>query len=469
MNLPQALPEFEALLHYLKHDKSCDLTSYKRSTLVRRFQVRMQNINIGSYQDYLKYLHSHNDEWMALLDTVLINVTTFFRDRDAWEYLANDIIPKIIASKSAEEPIRVWSAGCASGQEVYSLVMLFASALGIDDCLARVQFYATDVDQAAVRQARIGTYSTKEIIGIPPDWLEKYFEKTENGYVFERKLRSLIVFGHHNLAENAPMSKIDLLSCRNVLIYFDVEAQAAILARFHFALKRNGFLFLGQSEMLINRKAIFTPVNLSHRVFAKGLDLDLQDHLRINPTSSHKQAVEPMTIKNYICQFAFETNLFAQLAIDSKGCLLMANKQANVLFGLTYEHQGSSIQELEPGLLVNFSSLLQRVYWKRQPVTLRNIIWATKTNTKYFDIEIAPVFKSHRDLIAINLTFIDITDKQQQQDQLKSASSQLAKLRAMLGQAEAAATSTHAQLESTQKELESLKQEMQLIERDLHI
>ena len=438
MNLPQALPELSALLYYLKQNCGCDLTGYKRSTLLRRFQVRMQSININSYQDYLKYLHSHDDEWIALLDTVLINVTDFFRDRDAWDYLANDIIPKIIASKSADEPIRVWSAGCASGQEVYSLVMLFASALGVDNCLARVQFYATDVDEAAVRQARLGTYSTREIIGIGADWLEKYFEKTEHGYVFDRKLRSKIVFGHHNLAENAPMSKIDLLSCRNVLIYFDDEAKAAILARFHFALKRNSFLFLGMSEMLVNRRAIFTPVNLNHRVFAKGLDLNLEDHLRINPKSIDKQAIELQTTKDYIWQTTFEASPFAQLAIDSKGGLLMANKEANVLFGLTLDHQGSPIQELEVGRLVNFSSLLQRVYWNRQPVTLRNIAWATETATKYFDIAIAPIFKQHRDLIGINLTFINITDKQQQQEQLKSTFSELAKLRATLRQSLAA-------------------------------
>ncbi|HEY9779776.1 MAG TPA: PAS domain S-box protein, partial [Leptolyngbyaceae cyanobacterium] len=226
--------------------------------------------------------------------------------------------------------------------------------------------------------------------------------------------------------------------------------------------------FLGMSEMLVNRRAIFTPVNLNHRVFAKGLDLNLEDHLRINPKSIDKQAIELQTSKDYIWQTTFEASPFAQLAIDSKGGLLMANKEANVLFGLTLDHQGSPIQELEIGRLVNFSSLLQRVYWNRQPVTLRNTAWATETGTKYFDIAIAPIFKQHRDLIAINLTFINITDKQQQQEQLKSTFSELAKLRATLRQSLAALDSTQAELECTQLELKSLKQEMQFIEGDLH-
>ncbi len=421
MNLPQAEQEFEALLGYLKHHQGYDLTSYKRSTLRRRFAHRMQSININSYQDYLQYLQSHTDEWLALLDDVLINVTSFFRDRDAWNYLASDIIPKIIASKQPDEIIRVWSAGCASGQEVYSLVILLAEALGINEYLQRVQLFATDVDEAAVEQARLATYSTSEVVGIPVDWLEKYFEKTEQGYVFHRKLRTKIVFGYHNLAEDAPMSKIDLLTCRNVLIYFSVEAQKAILVRFHFALKRNGFLLLGKSEMLSNRRAIFTPVNMNHRVYAKGLELALEDHLRINPKSSNKQVIDSPKTEIHIWQTAFEASPFAQLAIDSKGCLLIANQQANILFGLTLEAQGRPLQELEPGRLLNPSSLLRQVYCNRHPVMLRNIAWATETNTKYFDIAIAPTFKQNRNLIAVNLTFIDITGNQQLEEKLINA------------------------------------------------
>jgi two-component system CheB/CheR fusion protein len=275
MNLPQGDREFEALLDYLKHNRGCDLTGYKRSTLVRRFRHRMQSINVSSYQDYLQYLQSHSEEWMALLDTILINFTYFFRDRDAWGYLANEIIPKIIASKQPDEPIRIWSAGCASGQEVYSLLILFAEALGIESCLQRVQFYATDVDEAALKQARLAAYCSNQVTELPPNLLEKYFKQTDQGYVFHPQLRRIIIFARHNLAEDAPMSKIDLLTCRNALMYFNPETQATILARFHFALKNTGFLFLGKAETLTShRRQIFTPVNLKHRVYAKGLNLE---------------------------------------------------------------------------------------------------------------------------------------------------------------------------------------------------
>lgn len=406
MSLPQAVPEFEALLEYLKYNCGCDLTGYKRSTLVRRLGQRMQSININSYQDYLQYLQSHDQEWMALLDTVLINVTSFFRDRDAWDYLASNIIPKIIASVQPDEPIRVWSAGCASGQEVYSLLMLFAEALGIEACLQRVQFYATDVDEAAIQQARQATYDSKAVASIPPDLLEKYFEPTPGGYVFDRQLRPNFVFGHHNLVEDAPMSKIDLLTCRNVLIYFTPETQASILVRFHFALKNTGFLFLGKSEALITHRQIFTPISLKHHVYTKGLNLDLNDHLLINPKSK-KQALDATTHQVRIWQTAYETSFFAQLAVDYNGYLVSANERANLLFGLTLEDYHRPFEELELGKLVSSYVSLKKFYCSSRRITLKNIKWSGSKDTSYFDIYIVPVFRQKQHSLGVNLTFID--------------------------------------------------------------
>lgn len=284
----EANQEFEALLDYLKHNQKCDLTGYKRSSLIRRFQHRMQSINIDSYQSYLQHLQTYSEEDLALLDNVLINVTSFFRDRDAWEYLATAIVPKIIANKQPNEPIRVWSAGCSTGQEVYSLLILLAEALGIESCLQQVRCFATDADEAALWQARQGIFSELEVASIPANLREKYFEQTEKGYVFHSKLRSKVIFAHHDLIQDAPMSKQDLLMCRNVMIYFNLKAQTAILARFHFALKNTGFVFLGKTEAIIKRRQIFTPISLKHRIYVKGLKLELDDLLLINPQSRKK-------------------------------------------------------------------------------------------------------------------------------------------------------------------------------------
>lgn len=466
--MSEANREFEALLDYLKHSRGCDLTGYKHSTLMRRFAHRMQEIKIDSYPDYLHYLQSHAEEWIALLDTVLINVTSFFRDRDAWDYLAKEIIPKIIASKEPDEQIRVWSAACASGQEAYSLIILFAEALGIESCKQRVRFYATDLDEDALGKARQGIYQPTDVTEIPADLLEKYFEQTEQGYVFDAKLRRAIIFGHHNLAENAPMPKIDLLVCRNALMYFNADTQTTILVRFHFALKNNGFLFLGKAETLMAQRPIFTPVNLKHRIFAKGLKLGLNEHLQISPRTRKKQAIAPLETYASIRKTAFETSPFAQLAIDSNSCLIVANERANALFGLTLNDLGRPLRSLNPGQLLGLGTSINQLNSDRRPVTLKNVERNTLNGTTYFDIFITPVFSSDGYLLGMNLTFTDITGNKQLDRKLERANLDLAKVSETLEETKAALDTTRAQLESTQQELETVHQEMQFIDPSVY-
>lgn len=282
---------FEALLDYLKHSNLYDLTGYKRSSLMRRFQHRMRSINIDSYQQYLEYLQTHGNEYLSLLDDVLINLTGFFRDLNAWGYLAAEVVPKIIASKQPDEPIRIWSAGCASGQESYSLLIVLAEALGLEACLQRVKCFATDADKAAIWQARQGIYSELEVASVPTHLRTKYFKQTEKGFIFHSQLRQRVVFAEHNLLQDAPISKLDLLLCRNVMIYFNVQTQLAVLTRFHFALKDTGFLFLGKAEALINRRQIFQPISLRHRIYAKNASLELNEMLLIKPQFRKKSAI----------------------------------------------------------------------------------------------------------------------------------------------------------------------------------
>jgi two-component system, chemotaxis family, CheB/CheR fusion protein len=408
--------EFEAILDYLRRHQECDLTGYKRSTLMRRFRHRMQTINIDSYQSYLTYLENHPDEYRGLLNDVLINFTSFFRDREAWDYLAIDIIPRILAGKQSNDTIRVWSAGCATGQEIYSLLILLAEALGIEACLERVQCYATDADEIVLKQARQATYTDVDMIGISPDWCSKYFEHTEKGDVFHPALRRRVIFGHHDLIKDAPMSKIDLLICRNVLIYFQLEAQTTILVRFHFALKNTGFMFLGKSEALTSRRQIFTPVNLKQRVYAKGIDLDLEDHLSITSKSREKwldkglrnsEKIDIAANRSYFWQTVFETNPVAQCAVDPQGCLISANEQANLLFDLTPEDHNRSFQDLEPGKILVAQVSVKFVYRHHCPVKFRNIQWVTPQATKHFDVTIAPIISPTRQLLGIIVTFLD--------------------------------------------------------------
>src|SRR5690349_6236125 len=262
-------PNFEALLIYLKESRGFDFTGYKRSSLMRRVNRRMGQIDITDYQDYLDYLQVHPDEFTALFNTILINVTGFFRDSDAWDYLRAEVLESIIASKPVDSPIRVWSAGCASGEEAYSLAMSLAEVLGADAFRDRVKIYATDVDEEQLNEARQATYGERQMQAVPPELVERYFEPTGSRFVFRKDLRGSVIFGRNDLVQDAPISRIDLLTCRNALIYFNAETQARILSRFHFALADGGVLFLGKAEMLLSHSSLFTPVDLKRRLFRR--------------------------------------------------------------------------------------------------------------------------------------------------------------------------------------------------------
>ena len=271
---------FETLLNYLRQKHRFDFTSYKRESLMRRISNRMQQLSITGFSKYNDYLEADCEEFVKLFNIIENNFTYFFRDIADWNYLSNQIIPQIIASKSSEEPIRTWSAGCSSGQETYTLAIILAELLGLEQFRQRVRIYGTDIDEEALNQAREGSYRSHEVTNVPGSLLNKYFERDDDRYVFRRDLRRSIFFRSHNMIQDPPIPQIDLLLCRNTLIYFNLEAQTKVLMRFHFSLKDKGFLFLGKSEMVANVD-LFSSVNLYHRVFAKVPGGHLNPHLLV--------------------------------------------------------------------------------------------------------------------------------------------------------------------------------------------
>lgn len=260
--------ELEELVDYLKQSHSFDFTGYKRSSLMRRLSKRMQQVGIKGYRDYINYIKVQPQEFTHLFNTVLINHTSFFRDRLVWDYLTQQVIPQIVASKEPNAAIRVWSAGCASGEEAYTLAIVLAEVLG-EKQFRRVQIYATDIDEDALNQARLGTYTTAKVTGIPPTLLKKYFNCTADSYSFRQDLRGSVLFGRHNLIDAAPMLGIDLIVCRNVLMYYNPEAQRKILSRLHDALCDNSFLLLGQVERISPKTQSFTQVDSNQRIYQK--------------------------------------------------------------------------------------------------------------------------------------------------------------------------------------------------------
>jgi two-component system CheB/CheR fusion protein len=262
-------PGLEALLEYLKRSRGFDFTGYKRTSLARRIRKRMEAVRLESYGDYLDYLEANVREFDQLFDTILINVTAFFRDTDTWKFVGEEVIPRLLAQKEPREPIRVWSAACATGEEAYTLAILFAEALGSEGLRERVKIYATDVDESALIAARHAAYPEKALEELPPELVEKYFERADARFSFRKDLRRSVVFGRNNLVQDAPISRVDFLSCRNTLMYFDAPSQARILSRFYFALNDRGYLLLGKAETMLGHANMFTSLDLKRRVFQK--------------------------------------------------------------------------------------------------------------------------------------------------------------------------------------------------------
>jgi len=266
---PEVDPEFEDLLQYLKESRGFDFSGYKRASLMRRVRKRMEALHVESFGAYLDFLQVDQDEFAYLFDVILINVTAFFRDPPIWEYVAESLIPTLLSSRLGDGPIRSWCAGAASGEEAYTVAMLLAEALGTEQFVRRVKVYATDVDDDALQRGRAASYSARDVEAVPPPLLERYFDVVDSSYVFDKDLRRCVIFGRHDLVQDAPISKIDLLVCRNTLMYFNAETQAKVMSRLHFALNEGAFLVLGKAEMLFTYVRLFEPVDMKHRQLRK--------------------------------------------------------------------------------------------------------------------------------------------------------------------------------------------------------
>jgi len=195
-------------------------------------------------------------------------LTGFFPDGAAWDFIRGEIVPRLV-EESETRDIRIWSTGCASGEEAYSLALCFAEAMPNDGFRDRLKIYATDVDEEALTDARHGIYAAAKLDNVPNDLRERYLERIDQRYLVKRDLRRSVVFGRHDVVRDPPISRIDLLTSRNTLMDFTPEAQSQILANFHFALREQGYLYLGTAELMPGRPSLFTPIDLERRVFQK--------------------------------------------------------------------------------------------------------------------------------------------------------------------------------------------------------
>ncbi|MEW6150237.1 MAG: CheR family methyltransferase, partial [Pseudomonadota bacterium] len=276
-----------------------DFHGYKQNTFLRRVQRRMQVVRIDDIAAYADFLRNDNDEAQHLFNDLLIGVTEFFRDKREFEVLEDQIIPKIFEGKGAGQQVRVWVLGCATGEEAYSIAILLREHMARMDSVPQVQVFATDIDGRALATARVGRYRTNIEADMTGERLTRWFVREGDTYSVVKELREMCIFSQHNVIKDAPFSRLDLVSCRNLLIYLNAEFQNRVIPLFHFALLPERYLFLGNSENVTRHPKLFAPVDRRARIFKK-----LETGTRLPPefpitTAAGRVPVEVPAIRSF--------------------------------------------------------------------------------------------------------------------------------------------------------------------------
>ena len=248
-----------------------DFSNYKRPTLLRRIERRISVRNLPDLPAYAAYLLQQPQEAEALLKDLLISVTNFFRDPAVFTSLEQTVLPAILEKKKAEDTVRIWVAGCATGEEAYSLAMLAAEQTQGRPDAPKIQIFATDIDEDAINQAREGLYTLNDAADVSPERLSRFFIQEGDRYRISREIREMVLFARHNVLKDPPFSRMDLVTCRNLLIYFNHTAQERALETFHFALQQGGYLLLGLSETTDSTKDLYATVSREHHLYQSRL------------------------------------------------------------------------------------------------------------------------------------------------------------------------------------------------------
>jgi two-component system, chemotaxis family, CheB/CheR fusion protein len=456
---PGSDEDFEELLSYLLRERGLDVTGYKRPTLRRRVARRLQDVGLTSYGAYRDLLEAEPREVEALLDTILINVTDFFRDDDVWDILRRRLIPSVLEAVDGDASIRVWSAGCATGQEPYSLALLFAEQLGVDAMRQRVKIYGTDIDEAALEIARRAEYSDRQVESVPYDLRERYFERrTTQGqerYTLSPELRRCVIFGRHNLVSDAPISRVDLLLCRNTLMYFNSVFQQEVVNRLHFSLRPHGYLVLGKVEMLLGYRSLFDTDETAARIFTKR-----QTRLPAAGSTGAFGRFRPDAEREF-APVAFEVTAVAQVVVSADGTMVTANRTARNLFSLHAEQFGQPFQDAELSYRpIELRSRLEAVLTAGDRVEIKDVELRSDSEVRYLDVELAPL-QAIDEPPGVLISFVDVTRHHHLQEQLQEAHHDLETAYEEVQSTNEELETTNEELQSTNEELETTNEELQ--------
>ena len=473
----------EKIVILLRDQTGNDFSLYKKSTLYRRIERRMGIHQIDSIATYVRYLQANPQELDLLFQELLIGVTNFFRDPAAWEKLQSEVMPRLLADHPVKGVLRAWSAGCSTGEEAFSLAIIFKEALERINHKAPItlQIFATDLDRDAINKARQGFFPLNIAADVSVERLNRFFVKEETGYRIRKEIREMVTFAVQNVISDAPFTRLDILICRNLLIYLDVDTQKKLLPLFRYSLKPGGVLFLGSAETLSTSSELFTPIDGKLRLFKCDKSAGHQDYISL-PSSFFPVMPEiykePSLVKSDNLQALAERLLLQKFSptavlVNDKGDIVYTSARTGKYLEPAVGKANLNIFAMaRDGLRRDLYSAFQRALDQTGPVIQRNLVVGTNGGKQTFDLIIQKLEEPElRKMVMVIFKDVDAStspaSKRRSSKSVPAENVRIAELELDLQKTREDLQASYEEMQTSQEELKASNEELQSINEEL--
>ncbi len=477
----QALSSLKKIIILLRTHTGHDFSLYKKNTIYRRIERRMGIHEIEKISTYVHYLQENPQEIELLFKELLIGVTSFFRDPDAWEVLRKEGIPSILASRPSGSVIRAWVTGCSTGEEAYSLAIVFREVVKKMKPSGnfKLQIFATDIDKNSIEKARTGIYPHNITSDVSANRISQYFEKDDLGYRITRAIREAIVFAPHNVIMDPPFSKVDILVCRNLLIYMEQELQKKLIPLFHYCLNPGGILFLGNAETVVFCSQLFQTIDSKARLFRHIYQADRPEHIDFPESFTHSlhdisnipaTQSKPMTSDlnlNTICdKLLLQYYTPAAVLTNENGDILYISGRTGTYLEPAAGKANLNIFAMaREGICYELNILVRNVLREKGEISKKEVVVGTNGGTKIVDLTVRLIEKPDFPKNMVMIVFTDVTrniPEASGQDPVANVhDSRLASLTEELQNAKVEISTIREEMQTSEEELKSTNEEMQ--------
>ena len=475
-----ASESLQKIFQLLRSGTGHDFSFYKRNTLCRRIERRMSVHQIERLPDYVSYLERTPQEVTTLFKELLIGVTNFFRDSQAFESLNRCLMAEVLANKSKDDAVRVWVPGCSSGEEVYSIAIILRECMDKLKKDFRVQIFGTDIDGDAIDMARAGLYPASIVADVTPERLKRFFVAEEGAFRIKKEIREMVVFAIQDVLKDAPFTKLDLLSCRNLLIYLDVELQKKLLPLFHYTLRPDGILFLGSSEGINGFTDLFSLLDKKWKLFKRRPTAASAEAVVPFPASS-PQAEPPRPSgtarKNTVLDVAQKLLIEAYappcVFIDANGEILYTHGKTGKYLELAQGYANLNVLEMaRQGIRYELASAIRRARSQKRPISLDGLEVKTDGGSQRITLTVKPVRRVEGIGELLMVVFEDVAPKQLKLGKARiaftpKATHRISQLEQELKYSQEHLQTTIEEVETSNEELKSSNEELQSTNEEL--